>query len=117
VQPYLDITVDDALLKKRCPSDNDQYVCMSVLPPVRLSVIIEILLQPNIPSLTRFRSLSHRAMQLVNLVRQYTAIIKHCHIIHAIVSIQADAFDCATLYRALFTTQFPLPDTGWQEIS
>ena len=72
--------------------------------PVEL--VIEILLQLDIPSLTRFRSLSHRAMQLVNSVRQYTAIIKHCpNIIHAIVSIQGDAFDCRTLYRTLCTTR------------
>ncbi|EDR13154.1 uncharacterized protein LACBIDRAFT_322627 [Laccaria bicolor S238N-H82] len=34
-------------------------------------------------------------MELVNSVRQYTAMIEHCpNIIRAIVSIQADAFDC-----------------------
>ena len=91
---------------------------MSVLPPV--SSIGSLLSSRSCYSqtfLARFRSLSRRAMQLVNSVRQYTPIIKHCHIIHAIVSIQADAFDCATLYRTLFTTQFPLPDIGWQKIS
>jgi len=67
----------------------------------------EILLQLDIPSLTRFRSLSHRAMQFVNSVCQwYTAIIEHCpDIIRTIVSIQVDASGCAKLYRTLFTTQ------------
>jgi len=38
-------------------------------------------------------------MQIVNAIRQYAAIIEHCpDIIRAIVSIQADAFDCATLH-------------------
>jgi len=45
-------------------------------------------------------------MQLVNSIRQYTAIIKHCpNIIRAIVSIQGDAFDCRTLYRTRCTTR------------
>jgi hypothetical protein len=45
-------------------------------------------------------------MVLVNSVHQYTAIIEHCpNIIRAIVSIQADAFDCGTLYRTLCTSR------------
>lgn len=45
-------------------------------------------------------------MELVDSVPQYAAIIKHCpDIIRAILSIQADAFDCHTLYTALSTTQ------------
>jgi len=82
--------------------------CFSTSQLNRLSieVIIEILLQLDNPSLTRFRSLSCRAMQFVDSVRQYTAIIEHCpDIIRTIISIQADAFDCATLYRTLRTTQ------------
>ena len=57
--------------------------------------LIEILLQSDIPSLTRFSYLNRRAMQLVSSIFQYTVI----------VSIQADAFDCATLYGTLCTTQ------------
>jgi len=44
-------------------------------PPAEL--VIEILSQPDIPSLTRFRRLNPRAMQFVNSVKQHTAIIKH----------------------------------------
>jgi len=40
-------------------------------------LVIEILSQPDIPSLTRFRRLNPRAMQFVNSVKQHTAIIKH----------------------------------------
>ena len=45
-------------------------------------------------------------MELVNSVHQYTSIIEHCpNIIRAIVSIQADGFDCGTLYRTLCTSR------------
>src|SRR5260370_10259776 len=45
-------------------------------------------------------------MELVESVPQYGALIKHCtNIIRAILSIQADAFDCGTLYRTLSTKQ------------
>ena len=40
-------------------------------------LVIEILLQLDIPSLTRFRRLNPRAMQFVNSVKQHTVIIKH----------------------------------------
>ena len=71
-----------------------------------VEVIIKILFQPNILSLTRSRSSSCHAMQLVNSVRQYTAVIEHCpDIIRTIVSIQVDAFNCVTLYKTSRTTQ------------
>ena len=109
-----DNTLDDAQLEKCCPLDNGRHDCTPIstsfatnqLFRLPVELVIEILLQLDIPSLTRFRSLNRRAMQLVNSVRQYAAIIKHCpNIIRAIVSIQADAFDCATLYRTLCTTR------------
>ena len=71
-----------------------------------IELLIKVLLQLDIPSLTHFRSLSRRAMELVNSVHQYTAIIEHCpNIIRAIVSLQVDGFDCGTLYRTLCTSQ------------
>jgi hypothetical protein len=119
--PYLyprhslpDSTLDDAQLETRCPLDNGRHDCTTIstcfapnqldrLPP---ELLIEVLLQLDIPSSTRFRGLNRRSMQLVNSIRQYTAIIEHCpNIIRAIVSIQADAFDCSTLYRTLCTSR------------
>ncbi|KAG8416842.1 hypothetical protein J3459_013564 [Metarhizium acridum] len=45
-------------------------------------------------------------MELVDSVPQYAAIVKHCpSIIRAILSIQADAFNCHVLYRTLSTTR------------
>ena len=75
------------------------------LPP---EFITEVLLRLDIPSLTRFRGLNRctmEAMELLNSVYQYTAIIEHCrNIIRAFVSIEADAFDCGKLYRTLCTS-------------
>lgn len=109
-----DNTLDDARLKTRCPLDNGRHDSKPIStcfptnqldrPPLEL--LIEVLLQLDIPSLTRFRGLNRRTMELVNSVHQYTAIIEHCpNIIRAIVSIQADGFDCSTLYRTLCTSR------------
>ena len=107
-------TLDDVQLETRCPLDNGRHDCMPIsmcfsanqLDRLPLELLIEILLQLDIPSLTCFRGLNRHAMKIVNSVRQYTAIIEHCpNIIHAIVSIQADSFDCGTLYRTLCTSQ------------
>ena len=109
-----DNTLDDAQLETRCPLDNGRrdYAPISTCFPTNqldrlpLELLIEVLLLLDIPSLTRFRRLNRRLMELVNSVHQYTAIIEHCpNIIRAIVSIQADAFDCGTLYRTLCTSR------------
>ena len=109
-----DNTLDNAQLKTRCPLDNGRHNCMPIstcfatnqLDRLPIELIIEVLLRLDIPSLTRFRGLNRRTMELVNSVHQYTAIIKHCpNIIRAIVSIQADGFDCGTLYRTLCTSR------------
>jgi hypothetical protein len=113
-QMLCDHTLIDAQLEARCPLDNGRHNCMPIFPRfaagqldrLPLELLIEVLLRLDIPSLTRFRSLNRRTMELVNSVRQYTAIIEHCpNIIRAIVSIQADAFDCGTLYRTLCTSR------------
>ena len=109
-----DNTLGDAQLERWCPLDNGRhdYTPISTCFPTNqldrlpLELLIQVLLQLDIPSLTRFRGLNRRSMELVNSVRQYTAIIEHCpDIIRAIVSIQADAFDCGTLYRTLCTSR------------
>ncbi|EDR13146.1 uncharacterized protein LACBIDRAFT_322614 [Laccaria bicolor S238N-H82] len=109
-----DNTLDDAQLETRCPLDNGRHDCKPIsacfpanqLDRLPLELLIEVLLQVDIPSLTRFRGLNRRAMELVNSIHQYTAILKHCpNIIRAIVSIQADAFDCITLYNTLCTSR------------
>ncbi|KAF1948854.1 hypothetical protein CC80DRAFT_583333 [Byssothecium circinans] len=102
-QNICDNTLNDAQLVTRCPLDNGRYTNAPTPPrysagqldqlPVEL--LIQVLLYTDLPSLTRFRRVNRRAMELVDSVPQYDAIIKHCpNIIRAILSIQADAFDC-----------------------
>ena len=113
-QNICDNTLDNAQLETRCPLDNGRHTNVSI--PTRYSagqldqlpaeLLIQILLQIDIPSLTHLRRVNRRTMELVNSVPQYTAIIKHCpNIIRAILSIEADAFDCGTLYRTLSTNR------------
>ncbi len=111
-QNIRDNTLDDAQLETRCPLDNGRHADRSI--PVRYSdgqldqlpaeLLIQVFLQLDIPSLTIFRRVNRRAMELVDSVPQYAALINHCpNIIRAILSIQADAFDCGTLYKILST--------------
>ncbi|KAM3549768.1 hypothetical protein ARSEF4850_008684 [Beauveria asiatica] len=113
-QSICDNTLDDAQLATRCPLDNVR--CSVVTSPPRYSagqldrlpteILFQVLLYADIASLTAFRRANRRAMELVDSVPQYTAIIKHCpDVIRAILSIQADAFDCDLLYRTLRTTR------------
>ncbi|KAF8055628.1 hypothetical protein FPV67DRAFT_1567466 [Lyophyllum atratum] len=101
-QNICDNTLDDAQLEPWCPLHNGRHDCtpISIAYP---QVLTEVLLRLGIPSFDSLRGLNCRAMELVNSVRQYITIIEHCpNIIRAIVSIQADAFDCGTLYRTLY---------------
>lgn len=84
-QNIRDNTLDDAQLVTRCPLDNGRYIDASI--PVRYSVgqldqlpaelLIQVLLYTDLPSLTRLRRVNRRAMELVDSVPQYAAIIKH----------------------------------------
>lgn len=113
-QRICDNTLDNAQLATRCPLDNVRRSDTSI--PARFAVgqldqlptelLTQVLLDTDIPSLTGFRRVNRRAMELVDSIPQYAAIIKHCpDIIRAILSIQADAFDCRELYRVLSTTR------------
>lgn len=54
-------------------------------------LLIQILQQIDIPSLTRFRRVNRRAMELVNSLPYYNVLVKHCpHIARAILSVQAE---------------------------
>lgn len=113
-QNICDNTLDNAKLETRCPLDNRRHVAASIparhsaghLDQLPAELLLQVLLQTDIPSLTRFRSVNRRAMELVDSVRQYVALIQHCpNIVRAIVSIQADSFDCGTLYQTLSTSR------------
>lgn len=118
-QNICDNTLDDAQLPVRCPLDNFNFSARCIdastttpyfpagkLDQLPAELLLQVMLYTDIPSLTRFRRVNRRAMQLVDSVPQYASIIKHCpNIIRAILSIQADAFDCNALYSTLCTTR------------
>ena len=109
------LSLDNVNLERQCPLDNfGRCIDASIRP--RFSVgqldqlpselLILVLLYTDIPSLTRFRRVNRRAMDLVSSVPEYAAIIKHCpDIIHDIVSMEADAYDCRSLFATLSTTR------------
>lgn len=113
-QRICDNTLDDAQLATRCPLDNVRCGAMTSLSrhsagqldQLPAEILVQVLLCTDIPSLTGFRRVNHRARELVDSVPEYAAIIKHCpDVIRAILSIQADAFDCSVLYKTLGTTR------------
>ncbi|KAH7186525.1 hypothetical protein DER44DRAFT_188546 [Fusarium oxysporum] len=113
-QNICDNTLDDAQLVTRCPLDKGRFTDASNPPrysagqldQLPAELLIQVLLYIDLPSLTRFRRVNRRAMELVDSIPQYDAIVKHCpNIIRAILSIQADAFDCDVLYTTLSTTR------------
>ncbi|KAG5768256.1 hypothetical protein H9Q72_004160 [Fusarium xylarioides] len=113
-QNICDNTLDDAQLATRCPLDKGRFTDASNPPrysagqldQLPAELLIQVLLYIDIPSLTRFRRVNRRAMELIDSIPQYDAIIKHCpNVIRAILSIQADAFDCDVLYTTLSTTR------------
>ncbi|KAI0433108.1 hypothetical protein F5Y09DRAFT_329277 [Xylaria sp. FL1042] len=103
-----DFTLDDAHLETRCPLDNGRHHStesrhsvgqLDVLP---LEIITEILLALDLPTLTTFRRVNRRAMSLVNSLYQYSMVVKQCpNVLRAILSLNADSFDCRTLYETL----------------
>lgn len=114
MQLSCDYTLDDRQLAKRCPLDNGRHT--SILAPPRYSVgqldklpaevLTRVLVRLDMPSLTHFRRVNRRTMEIVDSTPQYAAVIKHCpNIIRATVSLQADAFDCHTLYATLNTAR------------
>ncbi|KAG6106113.1 hypothetical protein E4U13_007583 [Claviceps humidiphila] len=111
-QNIRDNTLDNAQLETRCPLDNMRSAersipaCQSAgqLDQLPAELLIKVVLYLDVPSLTDFRRVNRRAMDIVDSVPQYVAIIKHCpNIVRAILSIKADSFDCNVLYKTLCT--------------
>jgi hypothetical protein len=107
----VDHTLDDADLETRCPLDNRRHAIqprhsVSYLDKLPLEIITEILLTLDLPTLTVFRRVNHRAMSLVDSMHQLKMMLKHCpNVLRAIISINARFFDCRTLYETLLTNK------------
>ena len=104
----------DPQIERHCPLDNGRHVNESL--PFRHSIgrldklpnelFTETMLYLDVMSLTDFRRVNRCAMQLVDGIRQYATIFKHCpDVIRTIVSIQARAFNLDTLYKTLSTSR------------
>ena len=113
-QNRFDNTLDDAELATRCPLDNGRHTdaytqarySVGKLDQLPAEILIQVLMYTDIPALTRLRCVNRRAMELVDAVPQYAAVLKHCpDVIRAIVSIEADGFGCDVLYATLSTTR------------
>lgn len=114
-QNICDNTLDQAQLTTRCPLDNGRQSTETPIPSrystgqldqLPAELLIQVLLHVDILTLTCLRRVNRRAMEIVDSIPQYSAIIRHCpDIIRAILSIQADSFDCRTLYETLSTTR------------
>ncbi|KAK1764744.1 hypothetical protein QBC33DRAFT_580023 [Phialemonium atrogriseum] len=106
--------LDDANLETRCPLNNKRHYTnntqlqhsvgkLDVLP---LEIIPHILIVPDLPTLTTFRRVNHRAMSLVDSLHQYGMVFKHWpNVLRSIINIRADYFDCKTLYQTLSSSK------------
>ncbi|KAH9218306.1 hypothetical protein DL95DRAFT_385715 [Leptodontidium sp. 2 PMI_412] len=111
-QNICDNTLDEAQLATRCPLDNGRRSITPVHPSIGnldklpVEILTQVLMYTDVPSITRFRRVNSLAMLLVDSVPKYAAIIKHCpNIIRAILSIEADGFNCNVLYATLSSTR------------
>ncbi|WPG97946.1 Hypothetical protein R9X50_00072900 [Acrodontium crateriforme] len=107
----VDYTLDDAQLATRCPLDNGRHQhqprhSAGRVDLLSLELIAEILLELDLPTVTAFRSVNRRAMQLVDSIHEYRKLWEHCpNILRAIISIDARHFTCRTLYKTLSATR------------
>lgn len=106
-----DNNLDDANLETRCPLDNGRHSgtpeqTVGQLDLLPLEIVNEILLSMDLPTLTNFRCINRRAMQLVDSLPQYRMVFKHCpNVLRAILSTNANSYDCRLLYNTLATTR------------
>ncbi|KAH8589190.1 hypothetical protein B0O99DRAFT_692758 [Bisporella sp. PMI_857] len=107
----VDYTLDDADLETRCLLDNGRHKIqprnsvgqLDVLP---LEIVTDVLVALDLPTLTAFRRVNRRAMSLVDSLHQYGTVLKHCpNVLRAIISIDANYFDCRSLYKTLSTSK------------
>ena len=103
-----DYTLCDNDLDDLCPLDNGDHVARSKLDigdldDLPLELLCEIFAQLDILSLTTFRRVNRRAMQVVNAIPQYRTIIKHGKTaLQGILCIEVGAHvTCNDLFSAL----------------
>ncbi|KAK8199786.1 hypothetical protein HDK77DRAFT_210726 [Phyllosticta capitalensis] len=98
-------------LVDKCPLDNGRHNCntsvedphLGDLEQLPLEVIQSILAKSDIRTLTDFRRVNRRAMQVVDNIPEYKAIIKHAaSVLRTILCVEAAPFiTCEDLHREL----------------
>jgi hypothetical protein len=111
-------TLDDADLESQCPLDNgrrrtqpfpgdsDRPSTLGLLESFPLEIIQAVLIRLSVPSLTTFRRVNRRAIVLVDSLPRYRVLWDHCpNVLRAIVSLDAQSYDCRTLFATLSTSK------------
>ncbi|KAL6247287.1 hypothetical protein RBB50_005633 [Rhinocladiella similis] len=112
-QPCLkEFTLDDNLTAVECPPDESEISRTPVeplgdldtLPPELLRMVLSKL---DVYTLTGFRRVNRQALQAVETIPQYKAVITHAPtVLHAILSIEAGSWiSCENLYETLCTAE------------
>ncbi|KAF2135474.1 uncharacterized protein K452DRAFT_293187 [Aplosporella prunicola CBS 121167] len=108
-----DYTLDDNNLAIGCPLDNGHHIRdtpqqnLGVLDALPLELLHMMVSQLDLRTLTDFRRINRRAMQVVDSVPQYKAITTHAsNALRGILAIETGRWiTCETLYDKLCTAQ------------
>lgn len=108
-QPNLvDCTLDDNGLEYTCPLDNGKYAVvpqcsLGALDNLPLEALCNILVEVDIRSLSDFRRVNKRAMQVVDSVLEYQQVLKNCPtLLRGFLSTGLGSnFSCKTLIETL----------------
>ncbi|KAK3693914.1 hypothetical protein B0T22DRAFT_55749 [Podospora appendiculata] len=110
-----DHPLDPADFERCCPLDNGRHQydyqpgqtahSAGQLDRLPLELAQTILLQLDIPTLTRFRRVNRWAACLVDSLHPYSQVLKHCPgVLRAIIGLKASYFSLAMLYQTLSST-------------
>jgi hypothetical protein len=104
----IDHTLDDNGLEDKCPLDNDKHYIdpqyhLGVLDHLPLELLCNILLKTDIRSLTDFRCVNQRAMEVVDSILEYQLILGNCPaLLRGLLSTGlGSSFSCEDLVRTL----------------
>lgn len=104
----IDHTLDDNSLEDKCPLDNDKHYInpqyhLGVLDKLPLELLCNTLLKTDIRSLTDFRCVNARAMEVVNSILEYQLILRNCPaLLRGLLSTGlGSSFSCEDLFRTL----------------
>lgn len=105
-------SLDEKDLARRCPLDNSRHDSASEcdvgnLDKLPLELLSAVLVEVHLDSLTNFRRVNHRAMEVVDSVPEYKAIVYYApNTLRGILAIETGTWiSCQTLYDKLCTAE------------